>query len=87
MRPGGQIKVRRALGFADGDTYIVQVGFHVNEGEGLLEEDDQHPGGNAVVVEAVLVHVGFLREHETRVLEACRVTTHGWAHLPDSLRY
>lgn len=57
-----------ALG-AELGTYVVEVGFHVNEGEGLLEEDDEHAGGDPVLVKAVFVHVGFLGEHEGGVLE------------------
>jgi hypothetical protein len=50
-------------------TYIVKVGFHVNQGECFLEEHDEHAGGDTVLIESVLVHVGLLRKDKGRMLK------------------
>lgn len=50
-------------------TYIVEMGFHMNQGECLLEEHDEHAGGDSVLIESVLVHVGFLSKDKGRVFE------------------
>lgn len=42
----------------------------MNEEQGLLEEGDEEPCGNSIVVVLVFVHVCFLCKHKGRVLEA-----------------
>lgn len=50
-------------------TYIVQVSFHVDQRQSLFQKHNQHSARNPVLVEAVLVHVCLLSEHERRVFE------------------
>jgi hypothetical protein len=45
-------------------TYIVQVRLQMDQRECFLEKDNEHAAGNAVVVEAVLVHVRLLSKNE-----------------------
>ena len=42
----------------------------MDQSEGLLEEDNEHSAGNSVLIEAVFVHICFLRKHERRVIKA-----------------
>ena len=50
-------------------TYVVEMRFHVDESQGLLKEDYEHPWGNSVLVEPVLVHVRLLGEGKRSVFE------------------
>ena len=40
------------------------------EREGLLKENNKHAAGDAILVEPVFVHVGFLGENKLGMLEA-----------------
>lgn len=51
------------------NTYIVEMSFHVNKSEGLLQKGDEEPRRDSVVVELVLVHVRLLSKHKSRVLK------------------
>ena len=51
-------------------TYIVEMRFHMYEREGLLKENNEHAAGDAILVEPVFVHVGFLGENKLGMLEA-----------------
>ena len=46
------------------------MGLHVDKSERLLEKNYEHSAGNPVLIEAVFVHVRFLRKRERRVLKA-----------------
>lgn len=51
-------------------TYIVEMRFHMYEREGLLKENNEHAAGDAILVEPVFVHVGFLGKNKLGMLEA-----------------
>jgi hypothetical protein len=44
--------------------------FHMYEREGLLKENNEHAAGDAILVEPVFVHVGFLGKNKLGMLEA-----------------
>lgn len=42
----------------------------MDERQGLLKEHNEHAAGDAILVEPVFVHVGFLGENKLGMLEA-----------------
>lgn len=45
-------------------SYIVEMGFHVNEEQCFLEEGHQETGRYPKVIVLVLVHISLLGEHK-----------------------
>ena len=51
------------------------MGLHVDERQGLFQEEDKQARRHFVLVEFVVVHVGFLSERECGMLEAYQTKT------------
>lgn len=52
-------------------TYVVDVSFHVQQSQGLLQKHYQQPRGHFVGAKLVGLNIGLLGEHEGAVAEAC----------------
>jgi len=51
-------------------TYVVEVSFHMNESQGLLQEENQQSRGYLVGIKFVIVHIRFLSESKRSVIES-----------------
>ena len=44
--------------------------FHVDQRQRFLQENNEHATWNPVLIEPILMHIGFLCKHERCVFEA-----------------